>query len=98
MQLGGPHVELRTGRRDSKRSYAKETEIFIPNHNDSMSSVLSRFQSIGIDVEGTVALLGISILSWTLWASFTAFAYSGLSHHTIPQNKIFKGVKSSQSK
>lgn len=59
MQLGGPHIEMKTGRRDSKESYAKIVEEFIPNHNDSLSSVLSSFQSVGIDVEGTVALLGM---------------------------------------
>ncbi|XP_059305766.1 peroxidase 21 [Lycium ferocissimum] len=56
--LGGPRVEMRTGRKDSKESYLAEVENYIPNHNDSMSSVLSQFQSIGIDTEGTVALLG----------------------------------------
>ncbi|XP_008239361.1 PREDICTED: peroxidase 21 [Prunus mume] len=58
VMLGGPHIEMKTGRRDSKESYAKIVEEFIPNHNDSLSSVLSSFQSVGIDVEGTVALLG----------------------------------------
>lgn len=58
-QLGGPSIEMKTGRKDSKESYATEVEALIPNHNDSMSSVLSRFQAIGIDVEATVALLGI---------------------------------------
>ncbi|KAJ4717937.1 Peroxidase [Melia azedarach] len=56
--LGGPHIEMKTGRRDSKESYLTEVENLIPNHNDSISTVLSIFQSIGIDVEGTVALLG----------------------------------------
>ncbi|CBI32706.3 hypothetical protein VitviT2T_012129 [Vitis vinifera] len=56
--LGGPYIEMKTGRRDSKESYATVVEDSIPNHNDSMSLVLSRFQSIGIDAEGTVALLG----------------------------------------
>ncbi|KAK4342993.1 hypothetical protein RND71_038809 [Anisodus tanguticus] len=56
--LGGPHIEMRTGRKDSKESYLAEVESYLPNHNDSMSSVLSRFQSIGVDTEGTVALLG----------------------------------------
>ncbi|XP_075516141.1 peroxidase 21 [Primulina tabacum] len=56
--LGGPHVEMKTGRKDSKISYVEETENFVPNHNDTMSLVLSRFQSIGVDTEGTVALLG----------------------------------------
>jgi hypothetical protein len=49
---------MKTGRRDSTESYGAVVEDFIPNHNDSISLVLSRFQSIGVDVEGTVALLG----------------------------------------
>lgn len=56
--LGGPHVEMKTGRKDSRISCVEEIENFIPNHNDTMSLVLSRFQSIGVDTEGTVALLG----------------------------------------
>ncbi|XWS43615.1 hypothetical protein CRYUN_Cryun16bG0119100 [Craigia yunnanensis] len=56
--LGGPRIEMQTGRKDSKESYLTEVENTIPNHNDSMESVLSRFQSIGIDTEGTVALFG----------------------------------------
>lgn len=56
--LGGPSIEMKTGRRDSKESYAKEVKDLIPNHNDSISVVLSRFQAIGIDIEATVALLG----------------------------------------
>ncbi|XP_015170966.1 peroxidase 21 [Solanum tuberosum] len=57
--LGGPiRIEMKTGRKDSKETYFSEVEKYLPNHNDSMSSVLSRFQSIGIDTEGTVALLG----------------------------------------
>lgn len=59
LQLGGPRIEMKTGRRDSKESYFAEVDSLIPNHNDSISSVLSRFQSLGVDVEGTVALLGI---------------------------------------
>lgn len=58
-QLGGPVIEMKTGRMDSKTSYAAEVDNFIPNHNDSISLILSRFQSIGVDVEGTVALLGM---------------------------------------
>lgn len=58
VMLGGPSVEMKTGRRDSKESYAKVIEDFLPDHNDSLSLVLSRFQSVGVDVEGTVALLG----------------------------------------
>lgn len=58
VMLGGPRIEMKTGRKDAKESYAAVLEGFIPNHNDSISSVLSKFQSIGIDAEGTVALLG----------------------------------------
>ncbi|KAF1877755.1 hypothetical protein Lal_00038064 [Lupinus albus] len=56
--LGGPNIEMKTGRRDSKESYATMVEEFIPNHNDSIFSVLSSFQAIGVDIEATVALLG----------------------------------------
>ncbi|KAL5546193.1 hypothetical protein UlMin_005880 [Ulmus minor] len=58
VMLGGPRIEMQTGRKDSKESYEADVEDFLPNHNDSISLVLSRFQSIGLDVEGTVALLG----------------------------------------
>lgn len=57
-RLGGPNFEMKSGRKDSKESYVKVVEQFIPNHNDSISSVISSFQAIGIDVEATVALLG----------------------------------------
>ncbi|CAK9188115.1 unnamed protein product [Ilex paraguariensis] len=56
--LGGPQIEMKTGRKDSLESYATQVENYIPNHNDSISLVLSRFQSLGIGAEGTVALLG----------------------------------------
>lgn len=58
VMLGGPLISMRTGRKDSKGSYLAEVDNFIPNHNDSMSSVLSTFQSVGVDAPGTVALLG----------------------------------------
>ncbi|XP_057779083.1 peroxidase 21 [Salvia miltiorrhiza] len=58
VMLGGPYIEMKTGRKDSKISYAAQVENSIPNHNDSISTVLSTFQSMGIDPQGTVALLG----------------------------------------
>ncbi|XP_068668297.1 peroxidase 21-like [Aristolochia californica] len=61
--LGGPNVSMKTGRRDGRESYATHVADFLPRHNDSISLVLSRFQSIGIDAEGTVALLGTLSLS-----------------------------------
>jgi peroxidase len=58
VMLGGPRVEMKTGRKDSRGSYLAYVDSFIPNHNASTSTVLDRFQSLGIDVEGSVALLG----------------------------------------
>ncbi|KAM7255072.1 hypothetical protein ACFE04_020313 [Oxalis oulophora] len=58
LELGGPRVEMKTGRKDGKGSYLSEVDNLIPNHNASTSTVLDRFQSLGIDVEGAVALLG----------------------------------------
>ncbi|XP_006658177.2 peroxidase 21-like [Oryza brachyantha] len=57
--LGGPApVGMRTGRRDSRESYYGVVERYIPNHNDSVSTVLARFAGMGVDTEGAVALLG----------------------------------------
>ncbi|KAL9239299.1 hypothetical protein vseg_013635 [Gypsophila vaccaria] len=56
--LGGPTIAMRTGRKDSQTSFANVVDDFLPNHNDTMEVVLTRFQSAGIDVESTVALLG----------------------------------------
>ncbi|KAH7667624.1 Peroxidase protein [Dioscorea alata] len=58
VMLKGPYIDMRTGRRDSKESYSQDVINSIPNHNDSLSFILSRFQSIGINAEGTTALLG----------------------------------------
>ncbi|MBA0746945.1 hypothetical protein Gogos_009417 [Gossypium gossypioides] len=58
LMLGGPRIEMRSGRKDSKQSYLTEVQNTIPNHNDTIDLVLARFQSIGIDTPGTVALLG----------------------------------------
>ncbi|KAK6943774.1 hem peroxidase, partial [Dillenia turbinata] len=51
-------LKWKPGRRDSKQSYRAAVEELIPNHKDSISSLLSRFQSVGIDMEGVVTLLG----------------------------------------
>uniref|UniRef100_A0A7C9CT65 Peroxidase n=1 Tax=Opuntia streptacantha TaxID=393608 RepID=A0A7C9CT65_OPUST len=58
VQLGGPHIPLKTGRRDGRRSRAEMLEQYLPDHNESMSVVLDRFKAIGIDTKGLVALLG----------------------------------------
>ena len=34
-------------------------EKYLPDHNESMSVVLDRFKTIGIDTKGVVALLGM---------------------------------------
>ncbi|KAH9307773.1 hypothetical protein KI387_035684, partial [Taxus chinensis] len=41
--LGGPRVELKTGRRDSKKSSAAEVDKYIPLHNDSVSNCSNSF-------------------------------------------------------
>ncbi|KAF9590961.1 hypothetical protein IFM89_000506, partial [Coptis chinensis] len=57
--LEGPYIsDMKTGRKDSTESYNSVIDDFIPNHTDTLSLVLSRFQSVGIDTEGVVALLG----------------------------------------
>ncbi|KAJ8436106.1 hypothetical protein Cgig2_017089 [Carnegiea gigantea] len=56
--LGGSHIEMKMGRKDSLLSYTATVEDFIPNHNDNISLVISRFQSIAVDIEAMVALLG----------------------------------------
>ncbi|KAI8556368.1 hypothetical protein RHMOL_Rhmol05G0247200 [Rhododendron molle] len=73
--LGGPQIAMKTGRKDSKESHAAEVEELIPNHNDTMSSVLSRFQSVGIDTEGTVALLGAHSVGRTHCKNLVARLY-----------------------
>nr|QBC35991.1 peroxidase POD42 [Gerbera jamesonii] len=56
--LGGPYIPLKTGRRDGRKSRADMLEQYLPDHNESMSVVLERFNSMGIDTPGVVALLG----------------------------------------
>ncbi|KAM3372393.1 hypothetical protein ACQJBY_019330 [Aegilops geniculata] len=57
--LGGPAaIPMRTGRRDATESLYGEVERYIPNHNDTVSAVLSRFAAMGLGAEAVVALLG----------------------------------------
>nr|AHW98115.1 peroxidase [Carica papaya] len=56
--LGGPRIEMKTFRKDSKESYISEVELSAHNVGRVHCVNLVRFKSIGIDVEGTVALLG----------------------------------------
>ncbi|PIA57899.1 hypothetical protein AQUCO_00500071v1 [Aquilegia coerulea] len=56
--LGGPYIPLKTGRRDGRRSRAEILEQYLPDHNESISSVLDKFGAMGIDTPGVVALLG----------------------------------------
>ncbi|KAG8635206.1 hypothetical protein MANES_16G007300v8 [Manihot esculenta] len=58
VQLGGPHIPLKTGRRDGRKSRAEVVEQYLPDHNESISVVLERFAAMGIDTPGVVALLG----------------------------------------
>lgn len=58
VEIGGPYIPLKTGRRDGRKSRAPLLEQYLPEHNDSISSVLDKFSAIGIDTPGVVALLG----------------------------------------
>lgn len=60
LQVGGPYIPLKTGRRDGRKSRADILEQHLPDHNESMTTVLERFANIGIDTPGVVALLGIN--------------------------------------
>ncbi|KAL9676291.1 hypothetical protein QQ045_004504 [Rhodiola kirilowii] len=55
---GGPMIKMKTGRRDSTESYLDDVDTLIPDINASTTFVLSRFKSISLDVEETVAILG----------------------------------------
>ncbi|KAH9319764.1 hypothetical protein KI387_021533, partial [Taxus chinensis] len=52
-----PYIPLKTGRRDGRKSRANVLEMYLPDHNDTISTVLTRFKAIGIDTPGVVALL-----------------------------------------
>ncbi|CAN8231056.1 unnamed protein product [Cochlearia groenlandica] len=56
--VGGPYIPLKTGRRDGLKSRTDMLESYLPDHNESISVVLEKFKSIGIDTPGLVALLG----------------------------------------
>lgn len=58
MQLRGPHIPLKTGRKDGRKSKTNVVELFRPNHNKSIFVVLDKFGAIGIDTPSIVALLG----------------------------------------
>ncbi|KAH9322381.1 hypothetical protein KI387_017020, partial [Taxus chinensis] len=57
MSLGGPYIPLKTGRRDGRKSRANVLEMYLPDHNNTISTVLTRFKAIGIDTLGLVSLL-----------------------------------------
>jgi peroxidase len=74
---------MKTGRKDSKESYSTVVEEFIPNHNDSISLVLSRFQAVGVDVEATVALLGTKHFSLTNCFNFCYNSTDNIVHYIL---------------
>ncbi|KAH1110716.1 hypothetical protein GYH30_009494, partial [Glycine max] len=53
-----PHILLKTGRKDGRKSKTNVVELFRPNHNKSIFVVLDKFGAIGIDTPSIVALLG----------------------------------------
>ena len=57
LQLGGPSMRLKTGRRDAVISL-KASADKMPHPQDSVSTALAFFASFGIDTEKAVALYG----------------------------------------
>ncbi|GLJ51750.1 hypothetical protein SUGI_1099800 [Cryptomeria japonica] len=89
VMLGGPRVELKTGRRDSKKSSAAIVDKYIPLHNDSVSNVLSRFASIGIDAEGAVALLGAHTVGRTHCVNLVERLYPKVDPALDPEYAVY---------
>ncbi|GLJ51749.1 hypothetical protein SUGI_1099790 [Cryptomeria japonica] len=89
VMLGGPRVELKTGRRDSKKSSAAVVDEYIPLHNDSASTVLSRFDSIGIDAEGVVALLGAHTVGRTHCGNLVHRLYPKVDPTLNPEYAVY---------
>lgn len=57
--MGGPYIPLKTGRRDGYRSRSSSVlEEYLPDHNESISTVLEKFAAMDVDTPGLVALLG----------------------------------------
>ncbi|CAI9756600.1 unnamed protein product [Fraxinus pennsylvanica] len=54
-----PYIPLKTGKRDGRKRRADILEQYFPDHNESMSVVLERFSSIGIDTPRVVTLLEV---------------------------------------
>ncbi|PKA63779.1 Peroxidase 42 [Apostasia shenzhenica] len=67
LTLGGPYIPLKTGRRDGRKSRSDVLEQYLPDHNESISSVLDKFAAIGIDIPGVVALLGNTISPFSVY-------------------------------
>lgn len=67
--MGGPHIPLKTGRRDGRKSRAELLEQYLPDHNESLTVILDKFSKLGIDTVGLVALLGTTFFSLRLSVS-----------------------------
>ena len=64
-QSGGPSWEVPMGRRDSLSASKEAANNNIPSPNSTISSLLSKFENVGLDIKDLVALSGtnLSLLS-----------------------------------
>lgn len=89
VMLGGPSIALKTGRRDSQESSAAVIEKYLPLHNDTIDTVLDRFESIGIDAEGTVALLGAHTVGRTHCVNLVNRLYPSVDPTIDPDYAVY---------
>lgn len=89
VMLGGPNIALKTGRRDSQESSAAVIEKYLPLHNDTIDTVLDRFESIGIDAEGTVALLGAHTVGRTHCVNLVNRLYPSVDPTIDPDYAVY---------
>jgi peroxidase len=75
MQAGGPFIDFPTGRRDGVVSQA--SAVNLPGPSVSVSQAIAAFQSIGLNVNDLVTLLGEN--------SFTAYKWI---HDTLSLNFV----------
>ncbi|RRT40491.1 hypothetical protein B296_00054027 [Ensete ventricosum] len=58
LQLGGPHWDVKLGRRDSRRASLSKANKQIPPPTSSLSNLISKFSAKGLSAKDMVALSG----------------------------------------
>nr|AIA57698.1 peroxidase [Colocasia esculenta] len=75
-QLGGPHWNVKLGRRDARTASQSAANNNIPPPTSSLSSLISRFQSKGLSAKDLVALSGSHTIGQARCTSFRAHIYN----------------------